>query len=271
MKLLRLREMNMIRTKILERLLAAVGILLLWQAFYMIGVEICGWWKPYAVPSVTGVVDTAVRLIKNGTLLSSALASVTRGFAGFLIALVIGLLLGLLLVNSSFLNRNLKPFIAGVQSLPSICWVPFAILWFGLKDSSILFVVVMGSGFSVALAVESAVCNVEPIYINAALTMGASRRDLYCKVIFPASLPTLAAGLKHSWSFAWRALMSGEVLSSSLGLGYTLMLGRDLGDINQVMLVMITIVLLGMIIEHLVFSRIERSIQKKWGLLGPAD
>lgn len=259
----------MIKNKIADKLLTAVIFILVWQVFYSVGVDICGWWKPYAVPSPAGVVNTAIHLISSGSLASSVLASIARGFWGFMIALAAGSVLGILMVNYSYFRRNLKPVISGVQSLPSICWVPFAILWFGLGDSAILFVVVMGSVFSIALAIDSAVCNVEPIYIKAALTMGATKKDLYQKVIFPAAVPTLTAGLKQSWSFAWRALMSGEVMSSSMGLGYTLMLGRDFGDINQVMLIMLVIIVIGMMIDRLVFNRIERKIQRKWGLSGP--
>ena len=144
--------------------------------------------------------------------------------------------------------------------------MPFAILWFGLNESSIIFVVVMGSVFSISLAVESGIKEVPPIYIKAAKTMGVTPANMYTKVIFPAALPSFVAGLKQAWSFAWRALMSGEVMSASVGLGYTLMIGRDLADINQVMTVMLVIVLIGIVIDKGIFSSVENYLLKKRGL-----
>ena len=154
----------------------------------------------------------------------------------------------------------------GLQTLPSICWVPFAILWFGLDESAIIFVVVMGSAFSVALSVRNGIRNVNPLWIKVARTMGADKKKLYLKVIIPASMPEFIEGLRQGWSFAWRALMSGEVMSATVGLGHTLTMGRDLADINQVMLVMIVIVLIGVLIDRFVFRQIEEGMLKKRGL-----
>lgn len=144
--------------------------------------------------------------------------------------------------------------------------MPFAILWFGLGESAIIFVVVMGSAFSIAIAVESGIKSVPPIYIRAARTMGVSGQRLYTKVIFPAALPSFVSGLKQGWSFAWRALMSGEVMSASVGLGFTLTQGRDLADINQVMTVMLVIVFIGIVIDKGIFTSIEQHILRKRGL-----
>ena len=128
------------------------------------------------------------------------------------------------------------------------------------------FGVVMGSAFGIAISVDNAIKNIPVIYTRAALTMGASRRQMYCYVLFPACLPEMIAGLKQGWSFAWRALMAGEVMTTSIGLGQTLIMGRDLADINQVMLVMIVIVVVGIVIDKCIFSVIERHVLGKRGL-----
>lgn len=133
-------------------------------------------------------------------------------------------------------------------------------------DTSYPFVVVMGSAFGIAISVDNAIKNIPVIYTRAALTMGASRRQMYCYVLFPACLPEMIAGLKQGWSFAWRALMAGEVMTTSIGLGQTLIMGRDLADINQVMLVMIVIVVVGIVIDKCIFSVIERYVLGKRGL-----
>lgn len=254
-------------TKIISALTFGVGLIVLWQLIFFVGVDLLKLWKPYAFPSPLGVFKSLILLTEDGGIFLAVLHSLRRAVTGFLIAIVLGTVLGLLITNIPYLKQNLKPFILGVQSLPSICWVPFAILWFGLRDSSILFVVVMGTMFSVAASVENAIMTIPALYIKAAKTMGASKKDLYTCVIFPAALPAIIAGLKQAWSFAWRALMSGEVMSASIGLGYSLMLGRDMADINQVMAVMIVIVVVGILIDNFVFSLWEKKVLKKRGML----
>jgi len=253
--------------KIIGSIIFAVGLVVLWQLLYVAATDWFDWAKPYAVPHPIGVWESVVNLCTTGTLLAAIGSSMARVLIGFLIAIVIGIILGVLIMQSEYLARNMKPLILGVQTLPSICWVPFAILWFGLGESAIIFVVVMGSAFSIALAVESGIKSVPPIYIKAAKTMGLSGNKMYTKVIFPAALPSFVAGLKQGWSFAWRALMSGEVMSASIGLGYTLVLGRDLADINQVMTIMLVIVLLGIVVDKGIFTTVENYILRKRGLL----
>lgn len=237
-------------------------VLVLWQTLAWIGVA-CNWWKPYAFPQPVGVIESFVELVRSGMLWRAVWGSLWRAVRGFGLALLLGGLLGILISFVSYFQKNLKPLLLGVQSLPSICWVPFAILWFGLGESAVIFVVVMGGMFSVALTLEHAIKEVPYIYIKAAKNMGAGRGLLLSKVILPAALPNIVAGLKQSWSFAWRALMSGEVMSSYRGLGYALMVGRDMADINQVMAVMIVIVILGILIERCVFGKIEKYVAYK--------
>lgn len=253
--------------KIIGSILFAVGLVALWQFLYVAATDWFGWAKPYAVPHPLGVWRSICTLTADGTLVSAVANSMLRVLIGFGISIVIGILSGILIIQSEYLSRNLKPLILGIQTLPSICWVPFAILWFGLGESAIIFVVVMGSAFSIAIAVEGGIKSVPPIYIRAARTMGVSGQKLYTKVIFPAALPSFVSGLKQGWSFAWRALMSGEVMSASVGLGFTLMVGRDLADINQVMTVMLVIVVIGILIDKGIFFNVEQHILRKRGLI----
>lgn len=255
-----------IRGSALEEVLFLFGVILLWQLVYFVGVDQLGVWKSYSMPSPTGVFRSFYKMILDGSLPAATGKSLLRGGIGYLISLVIGGIVGILINHFPFLHRNLRPLIMGIQTLPSICWVPFSILWFGLSQTAIIFVVIMGSAFSIAIAVDGAISNVPPIYIKAGLTMGASKRQMYRRIIFPAALPELISGMKQGWSFAWRALMSGEVMTTSIGLGQTLITGRNLADINQVMLVMIVIVIVGILIDQLIFANIEHKIQKTRGL-----
>ncbi len=254
--------------KLLGSIAFAVSIIVLWQLLYVVGTQVLSVFKPYAVPSPAGVAKSFISMCADSSLFVAIGYSIVRALIGFLIAIVLGIVLALLILKSAFLERNLKPVILGIQTLPSVCFVPFAILWFGLNNSAIIFVVVMGSAFGIALSICSSIKNVPPIYIKAAKTMGAGNLALYTKVIFPAALPALISGLRHGWSFAWRALMSGEVMSATAGLGFSLMLGRDLADINQVMTIMIVIVIMGIVIDKLFFSLIENHLLRQRGLLG---
>ncbi|MCM1412406.1 MAG: ABC transporter permease [Lachnospiraceae bacterium] len=241
-------------------------LLFLWQGMYWIGVDVLHLFRAYTLPAPIGVFWKFISLMENGGLLKSILYSLERGIWGFFLAALIGIGLGFLLYRFKYLRKNLKPIIMGIQTLPSVCWVPFSILWFGLSDRAILFVVIMGSAFSIAIAVEGAFRNIPPIYEKAALTMGASYKLLYLQVIFPASLPALISGLRQGWAFAWRALMSGEVMTTSIGLGQTLIMGRDLADINQVMLVMLLIIMVGILVDKCIFSSLEKHVFRKRGL-----
>lgn len=262
-----MQKLNLTRVKgIFVQIAIYISVILLWQGVFYIGVNQFQWWKPYAFPNPEGVLQSFIKLSKGGELYYAILYSLGRAFTGFAFAILLGLAMGILLVRFKTLNKAFKPAIVGIQSLPSICWVPFAILWFGLKEQAIIFVVIMGTMFSISLSIDSAVKNIKPLYLKAGLTLGASKKDLYIRIILPASLPSLIAGVRQAWSFSWRALMSAEVMSASIGLGYTLILGRDLADINQVMLVMIIIIFVGVLIDSLIFSKIEAYILKKRGM-----
>lgn len=254
------------KSRIFQEIVFLLGIVLLWQIVYVVFVDVLSVWKSYAMPSPMGVWKSLCGLLENGSLLAAIENSLLRGGIGYIISILLGGILGFLMNHFEYLHRNMRPFVMGIQTLPSICWVPFSILWFGLTEQAIIFVVIMGSAFSMAVATDNAIQNVPPIYKKAALTMGANQKQIYWKVILPASLPELISGLKQGWSFAWRALMSGEVMTTCIGLGQTLITGRNLADINQVMLVMIVIVLVGILIDQVIFSNLERHIYKKRGL-----
>ncbi len=253
--------------RIFQLVLFYLAVIVVWQAVYYFGAEVFGWWKAYAFPNPYGVYQSCVRMLNQNTLFIAILYSIRRAFIGYGISLLVGFFIGYCMSKYSFFNRNLKSLLLGIQALPSICWVPFAILLFGLDDSSILFVIVIGTTSSIAISVTSAFSLVNPIYIKVAKTMGLSNSELYYKVIIPASVPSLIAGLRQGWSFAWRALMAGEVISATVGLGQALTMGRDLADINRVTFLMIVIVIIGTLIDTCFFSTAEKRVKKKRGLL----
>jgi NitT/TauT family transport system permease protein len=191
--------------------------------------------------------------------------SLRRVLVGYAISLAIGVPLGIALARSRFLMDTVGSLVSGIQSLPSICWLPLALLWFGLNDRAILFVVVIGSFVSITTTVQDGVKNLSPSYVRAAKTMGASGWRIYTEVLLPASLPSVLTGAKLGWSYAWRALMAGELLFVTLGLGHMLMMGRELGDMSEVLAVMIVIVALGLFVDKFIFGALERVLRARWG------
>ena len=185
---------------------------------------------------------------------------------GYGLSLVIGIPLGLLLGRVRPVQDTLGSIILGLQALPSICWLPLALLWFGLSEKAILFVVVMGAVLSVTLSTADGVHNTPPLYLRAARTMGASGLMLYRGVILPSALPAIISGMKLGWSFAWRSLMAGELLYVSLGLGQLLTMGRELNDMAQVIAVMLVIIAMGLLVDRAVFAPVERRVRERWGL-----
>lgn len=206
-------------------------------------------------------------MLADGSLLIAIHVSLQRVLLGYAISLIIGVPLGILLAQAKWAQETIGSLVLGLQTLPSICWLPLALLWFGLNDKAILFVVVTGALLAVTVAVEDGVRNVPPVYLRAARTLGTRRLSLYTEVLLPASLPAIMTGAKLGWSFAWRALMSGELLVAGLGLGQQLQSGRDLADMSRVIAIMIVIVALGLLVDRTIFVELERRVRERWGLL----
>lgn len=223
-------------------------------------------WPPYMVPSPQGVYESLRAGFSDHSFWIAIAVSMKRIAIGYAISVVIGVVLGLLLASSDFLEQTLGGLMVSLQSLPSICWLPMAVLWFGLSEKAILFVVIMGSVLSVTISMEAGRKQMPKIYSLAGRNLGANGLKLFFYVLFPASLPFLISGLKQGWAFAWRSLIAGEMIFVSLGLGQLLMMGRDLNDMSQVVAVMILIVAIGYIVDGLIFKTMERRLQYKWGL-----
>lgn len=235
--------------------------MLIWEAVSRFGV-----WPSYIFPSPLDVVKAFVWGFQDHSFLIAMVVSIKRILIGYFISLVLGVSLGLLIGRFKLLDETIGSLMLSLQVLPSICWLPLAILWFGLSENAIQFVVVMGAFLSIAIATDSGIRNIPPIYVRAAKTMGVRGFELYRRVIFPAALPSIATGMKLGWSFAWRSLMAGELLFVSVGLGQLLQTGRELNDIAQVIAVMLMIVAIGLLFDRLVFAQLERKIRLKWGV-----
>jgi NitT/TauT family transport system permease protein len=228
-----------------------------------------GRWSPVLLPSPLSVGDFLWAAMLDGTIASAIWVTLQRLLVGYAIGLTIGLPLGLLTSASRFLQDTVGSLALGMQTLPSICWVPLALIWFGQSEGAMLFVVIMGSLWSVLIATDHGARTIPSIYARAARTMGSQGVHLWTRVMLPASLPFLVSGMKQGWAFAWRSLMAAEIyvtILTGFGLGQLLHYGRELHAMDQVVGTMLVIVLIGSLADRALFSPWERFLRRRWGL-----
>lgn len=229
-----------------------------------------GVWSRLVFPAPHEVGNAFIAGMRDRSIPIAVLASMQRMIVGYVFSVIVGVALGIALERWGWLDNTVGSFVMGLQSLPSICWLPLALLWFGLNERAILFVVVMGALFTITTATQDGIRHVPPLLVQAGQTLGARRWKLYLEVILPAALPSILIGLKAGWSFAWRSLMAGELLYSDIGLGRILTTGRELGDMAQVLSAILVIVALGWITNAVVFSPLEIAVRRRWGLAAPS-
>ncbi|MGC5341363.1 ABC transporter permease [Streptomyces sp. DT24] len=252
--------------KVLPPLVAVVLVLAIWQLLVQAHVT-----EDYKLPSPSAVWDSATTMWLQGTLLEVVWTSVSRGLLGFLLAVAIGTPLGLLVARVKLVRAAIGPILSGLQSLPSVAWVAPAVIWLGLNDSMMYAVILLGAVPSIANGLVSGVDQVPPLFLRAGRTLGATGLRGTWHIVLPAALPGYLAGLKQGWAFSWRSLMAAEIIASSpdlgLGLGQLLENGRNNFDMPGVFLAIILILFVGIAIDLLIFSPLERWVLRSRGLL----
>lgn len=199
---------------------------------------------------------------------SALMKSVIRLGFGMTVAIVFGTVIGLAMGSSQFVQRSIGSLVTGLQALPSISWLPLAVLWFGLTERAVMFVVVIAGIPAVAIAAANAVRLVPPLLVRAGRTLGARGFDLYRSVVLPAAVPGYVGGLQQAWALAWRALMAGELIvtAGAQGLGHLQLVARNQFQADLVIAVMVAIIVIGMIVEF-GFSALDRRVRGRRGLL----
>jgi len=229
-----------------------------------------GW--PWLMPGTEGLAPPPREGVLQSQLVKAVGISAVRLAIGFALSLLLGCVLGVVMWRFEFVDALLGPLFLGLQTLPSVVWVPLSILTFGITETGIVFVLVMGSFFAVAIALRDGMRQIPPIYRFAALMLGARRYRLYRFALLPASLPALASSLRQGFAFSWRSLMGAELIFmvSRRGVGFLLNVGREFADVAQVVSVMVVMVVIGMLADRLVFAVLERRIRARFGLSAPS-
>jgi NitT/TauT family transport system permease protein len=250
-------------------LVALVLLVGVWQLVYASGIK-----ESYVLPSPADVWRALRDTASSGDLAEGVYNSLRRGGLGFLASLAIGTPLGLLIARVRPVRRAIGPLISGLQSLPSVAWVPAAIIWFGISDATIYAVVLLGAVPSIANGMVSGIDQIPPLYQRVGRVLGARGLNTARFVLLPAAMPGYVGGLRQGWAFSWRSLMAAELIARSpelgLGLGQLLDQGRQLSDMSLVFSGILTILVVGIAVELCVFAPVERRVLRRRGLLAHA-
>ena len=244
-----------------HRIAFYIGIIVVWQIIAMIGI-----WPDNIFPSPYEVAEDLFYGGVDGSLFYGIATSMWRLSIGLAIAIAGGIVLGIFMARVEAINQTVGSLVLGLQSIPSIAWVPLAILWFGLTDGGIIFVTAIGAIFAVTINTYTGVKNIDPSFIEAARNMGAKGSQLVTTILIPAAFPYMITGFKQGWAFAWRGVIGAELLFSFLGLGFLLNVGRQLNDVSQVIAMMLVIMGIGILIDGFIFKKLEDKVMTKWGL-----
>jgi NitT/TauT family transport system permease protein len=263
-----LSRLRSISSQVSPRVAAIGGLILIWAAFSATGL--------YDSTILPGPGEVWSALTSNWTetvgstegLGSALMKSVIRLAFGMVVAVGFGTIIGLAMGSSRFIQRSIGSLITGLQALPSISWVPLAMLWFGITERAVMFVVIIAGIPAVAIAAANAVRLVPPLLVRAGKTLGARGWNLYRQVVLPAAVPGYVAGLQQAWALAWRALMAGELIvtAGGQGLGHFQDVARNQFRADIVIATMVVIIAFGMVVE-LGFSAWDRRVRGRRGLL----
>jgi NitT/TauT family transport system permease protein len=248
------------------KLLAIALVLVVWQIVHLTG------WKKLVLKGPSTVLPDLWQMAQHGQLWAAIGVTMKRALIGYVLALIIGSVIGVLVARIPPLRAALGSIITGLQTMPSIAWYPFAIILFTQGTAAILFVMVMGAAPSIANGLITGVDYTPPLLLRAGRTMGLRGIALYRYLILPASLPAFVAGMKQGWAFAWRSLMAGELVVTIVGapgLGVLLDTNQSNLDFAGATSIIIVILIIGIVVD-MVFAKADTALRRRRGLLDPS-
>ena len=221
-----------------------------------------------AIPSPAVVWDAFIAGVRDGSLVDGAVKTLMRLAFSFVVAVALGVAIGFLLALNEFARRAIRPLVVALQITPFVAWVPLAVVWFGVTERAVVFVAIVGSFPAMTLATIQAIRQVPPLYERAGRTLGATGWSLYRKVIFPAAVPGVVAGLQQAWGFAWKALMAGELVvlaAGTAGLGHVL--GEPGQPVATLLAALAVVLVIGVAVDYLLFGQLDRRVRRRRGLI----
>ena len=259
------KEKRSITSRVLPPLAAIAVVGALWQFVFAMKFQ-----PDWVIPSPQMVWQSLQAQWQQGFVLDAVFNSLKRGITGFLMAVVIATPIGILVARVRIVKNVFGPVLSGLQQLPSVAWVPAAVIWFGLTPKTIYAVVLLGAVPSIANGLVAGINQIPPLLLRVGKVMGASGFATVRHILLPAALPGYLAGLEQGWAFAWRSLMAAELIAISPelgpGLGQLLEMGRTLGDMPLMLGTIILILTSGIAVERLGFAPIRQRVLSNRGL-----
>jgi NitT/TauT family transport system permease protein len=230
-----------------------------------------GWFAPALVPTLPAVARTLWGMLGDGSMEGHALATLGRVFIGLALAAATGLVLGFLMARYRAVERFFSPLVSALMPIPSLAWAPVFILWFGLGNVATILIVFYASTFPMLINTWSGARAVNPLWLRAARSMGASGPRLFWKVIVPGASPFIITGLRLAFQRAWIAVVGAEMLAASaFGLGWVIFDAKEFLNADIMLSSLAVIGAIGYLFERLVFGSLERATILRWGMLRTA-
>jgi ABC-type nitrate/sulfonate/bicarbonate transport system permease component len=234
----------------ISRLWLLAVFVIAWQLISMYGQRV----NPQLdvmMPPPTAVISAAADLIARGVLLTHILDSLKRVLLAVGAAAVLGVPLGLAMGWSKRFRAAVDPLLEFIRPIPPLAWIPLSILWFGIGDVQIVYIIFLAAFFPVVLNSLAGARDVDTYLVRAGLSLGARPRELFLTVVLPAALPHIFTGIRIGLGIGWMALVAGELVAAPSGLGYMINNARTLFRSDYILLGMVLIGALGLVLDYL--------------------
>jgi len=220
------------------------------------------------LPTLPTVAGTLVTVLLDGTMLSHASYTLYRVMFGFVLAVLVGIPLGILMARFRPVEHFFLPLASALMPIPSLAWVPVFILWFGLGNTVTILIVFYAAMFPMLLNTWSGVRAVNPLWLRAAQAMGANEQALFWKVIIPGASPFIITGLRQAFLRSWIAVVGAEALAASnWGLGWVIFDAKEFLNADLMLASLVVIGAIGFLFERLVFGSLEHGTVLRWGMV----
>ncbi|MFA7078147.1 MAG: ABC transporter permease [Syntrophomonas sp.] len=252
--------------KFLQKALFVLMLMMVWETLAR-----TVFFNPTVFPSVTAILNAFAEGVASGLLIEKTAYSLLLIFKGLLISLLTAVLLSSMAIMSSLAENIVTTLNSILHPLPGIALLPVAILWFGIGEASIIFIVIHSVLWPMVVNFMTGFKTIPRIYMDVGKNIGLRPIGLLWGVILPASLPYLLSGTKIGWARAWRSVIAAEMVFGAAsgtagGLGWHIYMTRYLFDISGTFAALLAIIIVGILVEELLFNNIEKHTVIKWGM-----
>lgn len=251
--------------KFFRRILYFILFICIWQLLYMMQI-----FTPILFPSPIAVLEKLYTETLDGSLIIKTGYTLYLIIYGLFISFIITAILVVLSNISSIFKDLMRTLISVLDPLPGIALLPIAILWFGIGKAAIIFIMVHSIVWPTLLSVIYGFDSIPKIYREVGQNIGLTKLQMVTKIYVPAAFPNILMGIKNGWARAWRALIAAEMVFGTTGaiggLGWDIYLKRSLLDMPGMIATLIILMIIGILVEDLLFSKIENNTVKKWGM-----